>query len=260
MNPTNQRPGHVRPAHVVVAVPARDEAAHVGACVDSVLAALAYARENGFAEATRVEVVAHRCHDDTVEVASEALRGQPGVARVDNTSTRVGEVRDLAARSALAEVPAAPENVWLLSTDADSVVPRTWVTSMLATAFSGGGSAVVGLAELDGWLGTESGLWAYQALIASKVRRGSHRPFDHHGHVYGANLAVRAAAYLAVGGFPHVAHGEDQALIDALEADGFRVLRTALIAVTTSGRVRGRARNGLADLLLGLQSSPVRPG
>ena len=80
-----------------------------------------------------------------------------------------------------------------------------------------------------------------------------------HDHVYGANLAVRADAYLDVGGFPHAVHGEDRALLDALVAAGHPVLRTRSIAVTTSGRLRGRAAGGLAEHLAVLDAVSRRP-
>ena len=74
-------------------------------------------------------------------------------------------------------------------------------------------------------------------------------PVHQHDHVYGANLAVRADAYLAVGGFPAVPHGEDQALVDRLQLSGYRLLRTAQVTVRTSGRLAARAPGGLADRL-----------
>ncbi|MEO5709728.1 MAG: hypothetical protein ABIQ59_07890 [Nocardioidaceae bacterium] len=81
-----------------------------------------------------------------------------------------------------------------------------------------------------------------------------------HGHVHGANLAVRADAYLDVGGFPGAVHGEDQALVDALVARGHRLLRTREISVVTSGRLVGRAQDGLADHLRRLEQSSGEVG
>jgi hypothetical protein len=67
--------------------------------------------------------------------------------------------------------------------------------------------------------------------------------------VYGANLGVRADAYLAVGGFPPVGAGEDAALWRALAAAGLPTASPTSVRVRTSGRLHGRARGGLADLL-----------
>jgi hypothetical protein len=112
---------------------------------------------------------------------------------------------------------------------------------------------VVGLAPLDAWQGGPAGAASYERLLAAKMRED---PVHQHDHVYGANLAVRADAYLDVGGFSHVRHGEDQALVDALAARGHALLRTRTIAVTTSGRLRGRASGGLADRLARIDRHP----
>ena len=109
--------------------------------------------------------------------------------------------------------------------------------------------AVVGVTTLDRWVGSVEASAAYDRLLREKTQG------DTHHHVYGANLAVRADAYLDVGGFPHAVHGEDQALVDALEAAGHRLLRTTAVTVVTSGRLVGRATGGLADRLASLEPS-----
>ncbi|MGN6129846.1 MAG: hypothetical protein ACTHOK_05840, partial [Nocardioidaceae bacterium] len=88
-----------------------------------------------------------------------------------------------------------------------------------------------------------------------RARSGLHQ----HAHVSGATLAVRADAYLAVGGFPHVAHGEDQRLVDTLAARDLPVLRTRTVTVITSGRLEGRADHGLAALLRALEARTAVP-
>ncbi|GGU51567.1 hypothetical protein GCM10010289_84950 [Streptomyces violascens] len=58
-----------------------------------------------------------------------------------------------------------------------------------------------------------------------------------HPHVHGANLGVRASAYLSVGGFPPLVVGEDVALVQALERHGHRILPTDTCPVETSSRL-----------------------
>jgi hypothetical protein len=70
--------------------------------------------------------------------------------------------------------------------------------------------------------------------------------------VYGANLGVRADAYLAVGGFGAVATGEDHHLWRRLGQAGYRRSYAAESTVRTSARRHGRAPGGLADLLRSL--------
>jgi hypothetical protein len=116
------------------------------------------------------------------------------------------------------------------------------------------------MTELEGFVGTDEALVRYQRLIDSKLVDGDE--LRQHDHVYGANLAIRADAYVAAGGFPHQPHGEDQGLVDLLLARGERVLRTREIVVATSGRQFGRAPHGLASVLRDLDDpshvSPVR--
>ena len=77
--------------------------------------------------------------------------------------------------------------------------------------------------------------------------------------MHGANLGVRADAYLAAGGHPRLATGEDVALVRSLEALGARLLRTAVDPVLTSGRRVGRAPDGVAGDLAALEHSPSAP-
>ncbi len=172
---------------------------------------------------------------------------------VDDRSATIGQVRDRGARDGLAQLASSPASTWVLSTDADTSVPRDWVARVLTSAAQHEAAAVVGVAGLDRFRGTPAALAAYDQLIAAKMRRGD--PLHQHDHVYGANLAVRADAYLGVGGFPHIPHGEDQDLVDRLIAAGARVLRTTDISVSTSGRLDGRANDGLADLLRSLDEN-----
>lgn len=230
---------------MLVAVPARDEEATVAATLRSVLAALDEARGHGLVGDTHVELAAHRCRDTTFEVGLAALEGAVSAQVVrDETSGTVGEVRHAAVRRGLARLGDRPEATWVLSTDADTVVDRDWVRQVLLEAAAGEAVAVVGLADLDGWQGAPPAEAAYQEVLAAKLRSpvGPHQ----HDHVYGANLAVRADAYLGCGGFPTQVHGEDQALVDRLAARGHRVVRTRNVRVRTSGRLAGRAEAGLA--------------
>ncbi len=233
---------------MVVVVPAHDERDTIGLTVDSVVRALRHARRHRVVGPTSVRVVAHRCTDDTAQRARARLRFIRGAeVMVDDTSSTIGQVRDRGAREGLARLPWSPHSSWVFSTDADTCVPRDWVVRVLTAAGRHDAAAVVGLAALDRFRGTSAALASYDELLAAKMRLGD--PLHQHDHVYGANLAVRADAYLGIGGFPHLPHGEDQQLVERLVESGTRVLRTREITVSTSGRLDGRAVDGLADLL-----------
>ena len=242
----------------MIAVPARDEADHLPATLERVLRAVTRARDQGLVERAAVVVAAHRCDDATAAVARVALHREPCSAVLqDEISTTVGQVRDRALRHGLGlldEPASCRTSTWLLSTDADTSVGPDWVVGLLTEAASTEAVSVVGTVALDQWLGTPASAAAYARTLAAKMITGS--PTHQHDHVYGANLAVRLDAYLDVGGFPHVGHGEDQQLVDRLAAAGHRVLRTRAVEVTTSGRHVGRAAGGLADHLRGLEAGP----
>lgn len=247
-------------AGVVVVVPARDERDSIRQTLRAIHASVGRARSLGLVRDAVIHVVAHRCVDDTAQRAARFFRRRAvGLVTEEAAATTIGEVRDLGARLGLAILKTAPAESWILSTDADTDVGPGWVASILRKATEHRAVGVVGVARLDRWRGTPGAQVAYHRLLAAKMRNahGNHE----HDHVYGANLAVRADAYLACGGFPHVGLGEDQALVDTLAARGHRLLRTRGIEVTTSGRLGGRARGGLADLLWRLDGpSAPSPG
>lgn len=243
---------------VVVSLPARDETDVIENCLAGICTAIHHASSLGLVNRVVVVVAAHRCGDDTAAVAARTLRrlGVTGEVIVDDQSTTVGRVRDLAARRGLSLLGGhgVDTNTWFLSTDADTVVGKAWIARILDIADRRSATCVVGVAELDAWRGSLQGLMAYDEVVRSKLRHGALG--DEHEHVYGANLAIRADAYLAVGGFSHRGHAEDQQLVDTLATAGFRIARTRSVSVTTSGRTVGRAENGLADLLWRLDHRP----
>ena len=82
--------------------------------------------------------------------------------------------------------------------------------------------------------------------IDSRLDPRPHDPWPRHTHRSGASIAVGAAIYRAVGGVPHVPHGEDRALIAALERRDCKIRHDPGLEVIVSGRVEGRAEGGMA--------------
>jgi hypothetical protein len=238
---------------VLVAVPARDEQRQVGACLASVAAALRQARDAGTARRVAVAVAVHRSSDGTAAVVEGSLAAMADLEvyhHVDEDSATVGEVRHRLVSAACAALGlTAGDDRWLLSTDADSVVPSDWVTAMLAHAQTAAARCVAGLVDLEGWLAHPAAAAAYEQLLRDGVDGDGHR------HVYAANLAVRLDAYAAAGGFPFVLHGEDHGLVSRVRDLGGRILPVHAPVVRTSGRMPGRARHGLGDLLLSLTAA-----
>jgi len=77
---------------------------------------------------------------------------------------------------------------------------------------------------------------------------------------HGANLGIRGDSYLALGGWPELASGEDAELARrAAVAGHLRIARTASIPVVTSTRRAGRAPLGFSGYLRDLAPSRCAP-
>lgn len=233
---------------VGVVVPAHNEEALVTECLRSVRAAL---RPVDGRCRVAVSVVLDRCADQTPFRVAEELAGWSGAralrVRHRPAGTGVGYVRDLGVRDLLRRLcPVPPERIWLLSTDSDTTVPRSWASEQLRHARAGA-HGVAGLAELHGdpQLSAEA-LERYRAILADGMSG------DTHQHVYAANLGLRADIYRRSGGFPPDGHGEEHRLWRAMADSGCRLHRPTEPRVRTSARLHGRAEGGLAELLRGI--------
>lgn len=240
---------------VGVVVPAHNEEARIGACLDSVRRAL-HRLPDRIDRA--VVLVLDRCTDRTDQVVARRMRGWPE-ARVVTVHHRapgsgVGLLRDIGVRNVLHDLSAtAGDRTWLLSTDADTLVPPDWALRHLRYA-AAGAHGVAGLADLREEAHLDEGALArYWGIVSAGVHGGTH------SHVYAANVGVRADAYLVSGGFPARDHGEEHHLWRALTEAGYRTHQPTDVRVSTSARTDGRAPGGVADLLrsLRLDQTPV---
>jgi hypothetical protein len=242
---------------VGVVVPARDEEERIGRCLHSVRRALAALPAD---IAVAVAVVLDDCSDTTPRRVAALIADWPDAQVVPATArssmrpagSGVGALCDLGLRHVLARLAAhLPAGTWLLSTDADITVPADWARAHLGCA-AAGAHAVAGLADLTTAepLAADA-LLRYRAIVDDGVRGATHH------HVYGANLGVRADAYLDVGGFPRDGAGEDHGLWRRLRAAGYALAQPVGLRVQTSARLDGRAEGGLAHLLRSLHDSSL---
>ncbi len=217
---------------VTVVIPARDEEELVGRCLASVEVAAARARADGVR--VRVILVADDCRDRTAEVARAA-----GVEVIESAAGRVGAARAQWGDAARAGWDGDDAEHWIACTDADSAVPPAWITSQLELA-DGGADVVVGTVrpELDDLSPAQGAAW-----------RATRVPGHANGHGHGANLGVRADAYVAAGGFPAVAEHEDVDLVTRLRGLDARITASAAGEVLTSSRREGRTPGGYAGYL-----------
>ena len=255
---------------VGVVVPAHDEQDRIGRCLISLRRALAQVPDG---ITTAAAVVLDRCTDATPERVADLVADWPqatvltlpgdrpaprsadliSIARHGLRGTGIGAVRDLGLRAVLQQLSGRPTaGTWLLSTDADTTVPPDWVRAHLRHA-ADGVHAVAGLADLATTDHLATGaLWRYRSIVEHGLHGATHH------HVYGANLGVRADAYLAVGGFPADGSGEDHGLWRRLAAACYTLVQPVGIRVRTSARLRGRADGGLAGLLRALHRDDPR--
>lgn len=249
---------------IIVAIPARNEADHIGAC----LAALAQ-QPSAAAHIAGVVVFANNCTDDTAAVAASSAAQVPFplqviVADLPPPRAHIGHARRGAADAAFDCLMAAGlGDAIIAGTDADSRVAPDWLAALTA-AFAADVDAVCGAIDLDGSVtpalasvrAAEAAYAETTARCAAYLDPLAHDPWPNHIWCWGANLSVRARALAAVGGSPLVELAEDRALHAALIRHGARVRHSESVRVLTSARVDGRAPGGFADLIASYSADP----
>lgn len=248
-------PGRRSPRHVAVAIPAKDEAACIGACLTALDTAAA--RHDGPVTAL---VLANDCADDTVAVlqrfGQRHLRLAHRSVSLLAGSRHAGWARRLALDAA-ADLLADETDV-LMCTDADTCVAPDWIGRTL-THLDAGADAVAGRALVRRHERIALGLAAsrrlnqigryYVALdwLRARGREEVGDPWPRHYYEGGASIALSLAMYRRIGGCPTPPVGEDRALFGAVRAAGGRVRHPLDVRVFTSGRLHGRAAGGMAD-------------
>jgi glycosyltransferase involved in cell wall biosynthesis len=221
-----------------VVVPVHNEAERLAHCLRALLGACVRLRRRHDAPKVRVVVVLDRCTDASAAIAQHF----PAVESIQVSVASVGKARAIGAEQLLGRVP---ERLWLACTDADSVVPTTWLTHHLAMARAGT-DLLLGTVHPARDRPDSLDPGRYAAWAASYLNRWGHP------HVHGANLGIRGDVYRACGGFPPLATDEDVGLARTAAHGGFRVISSPLNPVATSARTTGRTPAGFAAFLAGL--------
>jgi len=236
----------------VVAIPARDEEETIGRCLSAIVA--------DRPRDTAIVVVADMCSDATAEVARAIARTQrvPIVVleRLAGGRATAPDARRLAMDCAAAF---CRSNGVILTTDADSVPERHWVTRLAGRLVDARLAALAGAirytrlppaAEARVEAGRQMEMEHRRLLrsLAASIDAAA-PPWPEPFPPSGANLAVSAAAYGAIGGLPMPAAGEDRALFRAVKRAGLATGHAPDIVVETSSRVAGRAAGGAAETL-----------
>ena len=239
-----------------VVIPARDEEALVGSCLR------ALAEQEGISpEEYEVLLVLDQCTDATEDRALEIAGEFPELRlrRLDGPGEGSGHARRVGMETACERLIGLGRPHGLISsTDADTIVAPDWLVAQLE-ATSRGARAIGGRIELanDGSLPegvlrwhAERGRLRHQKLLSDP----SHSGKTEHWQFSGASLALIAAVYREVGGLEPRTSLEDEHLEQVLCQQGIPIERLLSVRVTTSARLSGRAKQGLAhDLALASQ-------
>lgn len=243
----------------VVAIPVRNEAERIGACLEALSA-----QQGIGASGLGVMLFLNNCTDETASVIDAlrpSLRIQVRMIERAFEGANAGWARREAMEAAAGwlDESGAVDGL-ILTTDADSRVPADWVAGNLA-AIAAGVEAVAGRITLDEADAARlpAALHARGALegryearlieLEAMIDPVPHDPWPRHWTTSGATLAVRLSTYRRVGGMPPLAVGEDRAFVSSLLSSDARVRHDPNILVVTSGRLDGRAPGGAADTM-----------
>jgi glycosyltransferase involved in cell wall biosynthesis len=186
----------------------------------------------------RVAVVLDDCRDGSAAIA-HAWAGRVGALVVVEEYQNVGSARRAGMQALLSLWPAAhPATVWLATTDADSRVPSDWLTIQLEARPSG------------------SELWAGRVRVVEESpvsRQWKEAYAAERRPIHGASLGFSGSLYEHIGGFRCLRSGEDRDFHRRAVAAGFGVAYDLRATVTTSARRRGRAPDGFASVLDGVE-------
>jgi cellulose synthase/poly-beta-1,6-N-acetylglucosamine synthase-like glycosyltransferase len=196
-----------------VIIPARNEAANIKACVESIL------NQDYPKDAFEIIVIDDFSEDDTAFIV-QALSQQYPQVRLLQLKDHCKEGETLAYKKKAIEIAVSvAKGDWVLTTDADCIVPTTWL--LLYNAYIQQHqpcfvAAPVMFIKTAGILNQFQLLdfLALQGITAAAVGAGKHSMSN------GANLGFEKAAFIAVGGYQgvdHIASGDDMFLMHKMK-------------------------------------------
>ncbi len=238
----------------VIAIPARNEAEEIQAC----LAALAAQLQPPDA----LVLCLNNCTDETASRARAIAPSLPFALHpieitLAGTAACAGAARRIAMDVAAAL--AGPHGV-ILTTDADARPEPNWLAANLA-AVAAGAEAVAGIAVIEplGAKRIPSHLHEADArecryarlldALAARLDADPVDPWPRHDEHSGASIAVTCAAYARAGGMPRATLGEDREFFAALRRVDARIRHAPACRVIVSARLAGRAAGGMADTI-----------
>ena len=229
--------GRQSPWHVIVVVPARNEEELLPRCLASILQAQA---RLPLTVTCDIVVAVDGSDDGTLRMAQDGIGAKGMVVELNVRS--VGAARQLGCEVALERYAGPLHRCWLANTDADCEVPSAWLLDQVRMA-QRGIAAVAGTVDVDSF---EEHMPGVRELFRTSYLVHADGT---HPHVHGANLGIRADAYVRAGGWARLATAEDHDLWSRLGTNGCHRVSDAGLQVMTSGRRVGRAPLGFAGAL-----------
>lgn len=199
--------------HFTVIIPARNEAANIKACVESILA------QDYPSAAYEIIVIDDFSEDDTAFIV-QALSQQFPQLRLLQLKDHCKEGETLAYKKKAIEIAVSmAKGDWILTTDADCIVPARWLllyNAYIQEHHPSFVAAPVMFIKTAGILNQFQLLdfLALQGITAAAVGAGKHSMSN------GANLGFEKAAFIAVGGYQgvdHIASGDDMFLMHKMK-------------------------------------------
>jgi hypothetical protein len=231
-----------------VAIPVHNEEQLISAALNSLDRSIGQALDSGVS--VGIAVVLDRCCDRSSQLASEwrsratSFHQSLHIEILEMEAGNVGAARRAGCKALLREWSGGPtQQIWLATTDADSEVPRDWISAQLRARNEGAQVWVGGVAVRD-WSGRTPGTaaaWRCQ--------------YEHEAlPIHGANLGIDGATYLETGGFQNLATGEDRDLFTRAIALGAVIRHDPRVRVVTSSRRDARAPRGFAHALTSIEA------
>lgn len=237
-----------------VCVPARNEAACLPILLDALarqdvpgVVSVGIGLNNTTDRSARVIETAQSRWNGRLSIHVEAVRFETALAHAGSARRH--------AMALGAEVVAHRANAVLISTDADSRPPSSWIRANLA-ALNEGAEVIGGRLEIDAPEDLPADIlaarrlwddyWAQVRAIEDAIDPVAWDPAPRHGDHTGASLAMRIETWKAAGGVPVVPTGEDRALVAAAVATGARLRHPPCVWTRVSARTVGRAEGGMA--------------
>jgi cellulose synthase/poly-beta-1,6-N-acetylglucosamine synthase-like glycosyltransferase len=199
--------------HFTVVIPARNEASNIKACVDSILA------QDYPVESFEVIVIDDFSEDDTAFIVKAIGHDHPNVHLLSLADYfKPGEMNSFK-KKAIEKAVSQAKGQWIVTTDADCIIPKQWLT--LYNAYILKNKPVFVAAPV--MFIRESGILnefqvldflALQGITAAAVGAGKHSMSN------GANLAFEKSAFIAVGGYQgvdQIASGDDMFLMHKMK-------------------------------------------